>query len=326
MILWSGAVDSIDTAMIQLGAGECWIWSSEPVYGIDYQQELQQPISLETIGGLSGMRFLEGPSTTLITVRRGPTTTSRFAWAGTVVLLPDPESDPSIAPTGTVTSVGLEMPDNFQVRDSPVNSSGVMRVQWQGSADDVVLNDGSTIPVASLRGEVIHDIPGFPRGDIVWQVDPGGLWDSGLCFVQVFPTIGRRALSWIDFEFGADGSGSDGKFALWGGIDSTGAWTLLAQGDLPNVVHGLARYTFGAEIDISAFNQIALAQDPGASGVMQPVRQTSTYFSPNPPSGPPAAYAYLGTHMHGAAFTTLPTIPASDAIYLMQKWSSIGVR
>jgi hypothetical protein len=325
MILWSGAVDSIDTAMIELGAGECWIWSSEEVYGLDYQQALQQPISLETIGGLSGMRFLSGIPTTLITVRRGPTTTTRFAWAGTVILLPDPEPDPSVGPAGTVTSVGLEMPDNFQVRDSPVDSSGVMRVQWQGDPDDLVRNDGSTTSLSRIQEEATREIESFPRGDIVWQTDPGGLWDTGLCFVHTFPVLGRSYLTHVDFQFGAVGSGTDGKWALWGGVDATGAWTLLTQGNLPNASKGLIRQEL-AEISLAGYNLVALAQDPGTSGVTQPVRQASTYYSPNPPSGIPAAYAYLGTHTHNATFTTLPTIPASDTIYLMQKWSSIGVR
>ena len=326
MILWSGAVDSIDTAMIELGAGECWIWSSVPVYGLDYQQELQQPISLETIGGLSGMRFLPGPETTLITVRRGPTTTSRFAWAGTVVLLPDPEPDPSVGPSGTVTSVGLEMPDNFQVRNSPVDSSGILSVRWQGDPDELVRNDGSVTSLSKLEAAATREIEAFPRGDIIWQMDPGGLWDSGLCFVQMFPVLGRTRLSWIDFEFGAPGSGADGGWALWGGEDASGSWTLLDQGLLPNTAHGIQRLVLGSELNIEGFNLIALAQDPGASGVMQPVRQSATYFSPAPPSGPPAVYAYLGTHVHANPFTTLPVIPAADATYLMQKWSSIGVR
>lgn len=187
--------------------------------------------------------------------------------------------------------------------------------------------DGSILwgEVSAVSSTSYHYLDSFGRGDIVWQVDPGGLWDTGLCFVQIFPVIGRTHIKHIDFEFGAVGSGSDGKWGLWGGVDATGAWTLLAQSSLPNASKGLVRQAF-AEIALTGYNLVALAQDPGASGVTQPVRQASTYYSPNPPSGIPAAYAYLGTHAHNATFTTLPTIPAGDAIYLMQKWSSIGVR
>ena len=300
MILPPGVYQSIDKNGIEIGEG--WVFSTLPIWAPGYSQELDQPVSLSAVD-LEGLRFV-GAKTT-ITIRQSREATSLVLWSGIATLIDDPTGGGG--PT-----------------DLPLHNDLPGRIA--SDAHPIAAISGLADALAGLTTASTREIETFSRGDIVWQIDPGGLWDSSLCFVQVFPTIGRRALSWIDFEFGADGSGSDGKWALWGGIDSMGAWTLLDQGDLPNVVHGLARYTFGAEIDISAFNQIALAQDPGASGVMQPVRQTSTYFSPNPPSGPPAAYAYLGTHMHGAAFTTLPTIPASDAIYLMQKWSSIGVR
>lgn len=196
-----------------------------------------------------------------------------------------------------------------------------------GSAP-VMQSDGSVAwtPVATSVAQLPQSVESFPRGDTVWQVDPGGLWDSGKCFVQMFSTLGRTQLTHVDFQFGAVGSGSDGAWAIWGGVDATGAWTLLAQGSLPNTSKGTVRVPFVTPLNLASYDSVALAQDPGAAGIMQPVRQASTYFSPNPPSGPPAAYAYLGTHTHGAAFTTLPVIPANDAIYLMQRWSSIGVR
>lgn len=191
----------------------------------------------------------------------------------------------------------------------------------------VMQADGSVLwaDPAAPTVNMVHYIEAFHRGDIVWQTDPGGLWDAGLCFVHIFPVIGRSYLTHVDFQFGDAGSGSDGKWAVWGGVDATGSWTLLAQADLPNTAKGLIRQDF-ADISLAGYNLVALAQDPGAAGISQPVRQASTYFSPNPPSGPPTAYAYLGAHTHGDPFTTLPAIPAADATYLMQKWSSIGVR
>jgi len=300
MILPPGVYQSIDKNEIEIGEG--WLYSSLSIWTVTYAQELDQPVSVSAVG-LSDLRFL-GEKTTIV-IRQEPDDMSAVIWSGVAKLIADPTSG------GGPTELPLH-------NDLPGRIAS--------DAHPIAAISGLADTLADLITSSIREIEAFPRGEVVWQIDPGGLWDSDLCFVQVFPTIGRRALSWIDFEFGADGSGSDGKWALWGGVDSTGVWTLLDQGDLPNVVHGLARYVFGAEIDISAFNQIALAQDPGAAGVMQPVRQASTYFSPNPPSGPPAAYAYLGTHPHSAMFSTLPSIPAADAIYLMQKWSSIGVR
>ena len=166
----------------------------------------------------------------------------------------------------------------------------------------------------------------FPRGDIVWQTDPGGLWDSGLCFVHLFPTPGGTELVYLDFQFASGGTPGDGKWAVFGGVEAAGSWSVLAQGNLPNTSKGITRYALPTALDISAYDSIALAQDPGAAGLAQPVRQASVYYSPAPPSGLPAAYAYLGAHTHGAVFSALPAIPAADPIYLMQKWSSIGVR
>ena len=300
MMLPAGVAQSIDKNEIEIGEG--WIWSSLPVWTVNYSQELDQPVSVSAVG-LSDLRFL-GDKTTIV-IRQEPDDLSPVIWSGVARLVDDPSSG-----GGPV--------------DLPLHNDLPGRIA--SDAHPIAAIIGLADRLVGLATQATREIEAFPRGDIVWQTDPGGLWDSGLCFVQIFPTIGRRALAWIDFEFGAAGSGSDGAFALWGGVDSTGAWTLLAQDNLPNTVHGLTRYEFGAEIDVSLYNLIALAQDPGAAGVIQPVRQASTYFSPNPPSGPPAAYAYLGAHTHGAAFTTLPEIPANDAIYLMQKWSSIGVR
>lgn len=195
-----------------------------------------------------------------------------------------------------------------------------------GSAP-VVQDDGTiTWQVVDAATATLVTIESFPRGDIIWQTDPGGLWDSGKCFVHMFATIGRARLVCLDFQFGAPGTGADGKWGVWGGIDSTGSWTLLGQGPLPNTVKGIRRYTFPAALDISAYDSIAVAQDPGASGVTQPVRQAALYYSPNPPTGIPAAYSYIGNHVHNDAFAALPTITAADATYLMQKWTAIGVR
>lgn len=176
-------------------------------------------------------------------------------------------------------------------------------------------------------GAQVQDVPAFSRGDIVWQTDPGGLWDSAECFVQVFAVPGRQRLTYLDFEFGAAGSGSDGLWGVWGLIDNGGLPVLLTQGNLPNTSAGLARYVFGTEINISAYDSIALAQDPGAASVTQPVKQGPLYPSPNAPAGPNPTYGFLGTHTHNAVFTsTIPVIGASDAFHQMQKWCSIGVR
>lgn len=301
MMLPAGVAQSIDKNKIEIGEG--WLYSFLPIWTVTYSQELTQPVSVSAVG-LSDLRFL-GDKTTIV-IREEPDSLSPVIWSGIAKLVDDPSS-------GGGGPVDLPRHNDLPGR---IASDAHPIAAITGLADEL----------ASLTAQATREIEAFPRGDIVWQTDPGGLWDSDLCFVQIFPTIGRRALAWIDFEFGAAGSGVDGRFALWGGVDSTGAWTLLAQDDLPNSVHGLARYEFVPTLDISPYNLIAFAQDPGAAGVMQPVRQASTYFSPNPPSGPPAAYAYLGAHTHGDPFTTLPVIPANDAIYLMQKWSSIGVR
>jgi len=180
--------------------------------------------------------------------------------------------------------------------------------------------------VVSGIGAQVQDIPAFSRGDIVWQTDPGSLWDSGECFVQIFPVLGRQRLTYLDFEFGAAGSGSDGLWGIWGAVDGTGTWTLLQQGSLPNTSKGLSRLVLGTEINISAYDSLALAQDPGAASVTQPIKQGPQYYSPVPPTGPAASYGYLGTHTHNATFTTLPTIAVADAFHLVQKWCSIGVR
>ena len=201
-----------------------------------------------------------------------------------------------------------------------------------GDLSDVVLTDPADGDVLTFIGGqwinkgTVHDLPTFLRGDVVWQQDPGGLWDTGKCFVHLFPLQGKREVLYIDFLFGAVGSGSDGSWGVWGGIEATGTWTLLDQGDLPNTSKGTVRGSFAIPLDVSAYDIVALAQDPGASGVSQPIRQAAMYYSPNPPVGIPAAYSYLGNHVHGSTYTTLPGISAPDVIYLMQKWSSIGVR
>lgn len=199
-------------------------------------------------------------------------------------------------------------------------------VAWGAITGSIAAQADLANALATLSASSIQDRESFPKGDSIWQVDPGGLWDSGLCFVHVIPVKGRAKLVYIDFEFGAVGSGTDGAWAVWGGVDATGAWTLLSQGALPNTSKGIVRYTLPAEIELAGYDLLAIAQDPGAVGVAQPVRQTAMYYPPNPPSGMPAAYSYLGMHSHGSSFTLLPTIPGADAIYLMQKWTSIGVR
>ena len=301
MILPPGVVQSIDKNRIEIG--ECWLTSSIPVWSLGYGQELAQPISVSA-AGLGDLRFT-GPKAT-IEIREEPDASSRVVWAGVAKLVEDPTSGGG---GGTPSIQHADLLGRSALDSHPITAI-------TGLAD----------ALAGLATVATREIEAFPRGDIIWQMDPGGLWDSGLCFVQMFPVLGRTRLSWIDFEFGAPGSGADGGWALWGGEDASGSWTLLDQGLLPNTAHGIQRLVLGSELNIEGFNLIALAQDPGASGVMQPVRQSATYFSPAPPSGPPAVYAYLGTHVHANPFTTLPVIPAADATFLMQKWTAIGVR
>lgn len=301
MILPPGVVQSIDKNRIEIG--ECWLTSSIPVWSLGYGQELAQPISISA-AGLGDLRFSGSKAT--IVIREEPDASSRVVWSGIAVLVEDPASGGG---GGTPSIYHADLLGRSAVDSHPITAI-----------------TGLVDALAELTTAATREIEAFPRGDIIWQTDPGGLWDSGLCFVQVFPTIGRKRLSYIDFEFGAAGTGEDGSWSLWGGVDATGTWTILKQDYLPNTVAGIRRLTIGPEIDISAYNLIALAQDPGAPGASQPVRQPATYFSPAPPSGIPSVYAYLGSHVHGDGFTTLPTIPADDATYLMQKWSSIGVR
>lgn len=301
MILPPGVVQSIDKNKIEIG--ECWLTSSIPVWSLGYGQELVQPISISA-AGLGDLRFSGSKAT--IEIREEPDASSRVVWSGVAVLVEDPASGGG---GGTPSISHADLLGRSALDSHPITAI-------TGLADAL-----STLTTAATR-----EIEAFPRGDIIWQADPGGLWDSGLCFVQMFPVIGRTKLSWIDFEFGASGTGEDGAWSLWGGVDATGAWTLLKQDYLPNTASGIRRLSIGPEIDISVYNLIALAQDPGSPGISQPVRQPATYFSPAPPSGIPSVYAYLGAHTHGAPFTTLPAIPAADATYLMQKWSSIGVR
>ena len=199
-------------------------------------------------------------------------------------------------------------------------------VAWGAITGSITAQTDLANALSALSVSSIQDRESFSKGDAIWQTDPGGLWDSGLCFVHMIPIKGRTKLVHIDFEFGDIGSGTDGAWAVWGGVDATGAWTLLSQGMLPNTSKGIVRYALPAEIALAGFDLLAIAQDPGAAGVPQPVRQAAMYYPPNPPSGMPAAYSYLGMHTHGSGFTLLPTIPWTDAIYLMQKWTSIGVR
>lgn len=297
MIIPASVTDSIAAAGIDVSAD--WLSSSTPVWNADYSAILTQPISI-AVTPLADMRFLSVTTATItIRVTSGPT--SLVSWSGIATLVAD-------GTTGGVTSF-------------PVHNT----LTGRDAADTHPLASITDLvdALASAGGD---NIEAFPRGNIVWQADPGDLWDSGLCFVQMFSTLDRVALTHIDLQFGTAGSGADGGWAVWGGVDATGVWTLLAQGLLPNATKGVARIPLVTPLDLTLYDSVALAQDPGAAGVTQPVRQASAYYSPNPPSGIAAAYAYLGTHVHGAAFTTLPVIPANDATYLMQKWSSIGVR
>lgn len=300
MILSSGAVQSIDKNLIEIGEG--WVYSSLSIWNSDYSEELEQPVSVSAVT-LGEMRFLG--EKTVIVIRDEPDESSRVIWSGIVPLLED-------------SAGGVSAPGATQHNDLIGRSAS--------NAHPITAITGLADALASAAVATAANIETFPRGDIVWQTDPGGLWDSDLCFVHLFPVVGKTRIVHLDFQFSEAGSGWDGAWAIWGGVDATSTWTILAQGYLPNASKGLVRYVFPTALGISAYDSIALAQDPGAAGLAQPVRQAATYFSPNPPSGLPAAYSYLGTHTHGATFSVLPVIPAADPIYLMQKWSSIGVR
>ena len=300
MILSSGAVQSIDKNLIEIGQG--WVYSSLPIWNPDYSEELEQPVSVSAVT-LGEMRFLG--EKTVIVIRDEPNEASRVIWSGIVPLLED-------------SAGGGSTPGATQHNDILGRSAS--------NAHPITAITGLADALASAAVATAANIETFPRGDIVWQTDPGGLWDSGLCFVHLFPVVGKTRIVHLDFQFAQAGSGWDGAWAIWGGIDSTSTWTILAQGYLPNTSKGLVRYALPTALDISAYDSIALAQDPGAAGLAQPVRQASVYYSPASPSGLPAAYSYLGTHTHGAVFSALPVIPAADPVYLMQKWSSIGVR
>ncbi len=296
MILPSGVFQSINKNGIEIGDG--WVSSDLPIWAPGYSQEMDQPISLSSID-LEGLRFIGEQAT--ITIRQTHEATSIVLWSGIAKLINDPIGGSGIS-------------------DLPLHNALPGRISSNAHPISAISGLAEALSVVGIR-----DIAAFSRGDIVWQTDPGGLWDSGLCFVQIFAAAGCKKLVHIDFEFGDVGSGSDGRWAVWGGIDATGTWNLLSQGYLPNASNGLVRYSLPNEIDINGYDLIAIAQDPGATGITQPIRQAAMYYSPNPPIGIPAVYAYLGTHIHGTPFETLPVIPAADAIFLMQKWSSIGV-
>jgi hypothetical protein len=72
----------------------------------------------------------------------------------------------SPATSGTVTSVGLSMPTQFTVTNSPVTSSGTLTANWNTQTANYVLAGPTTgaAAVPTFRALVAADIPALPYG------------------------------------------------------------------------------------------------------------------------------------------------------------------
>jgi hypothetical protein len=70
------------------------------------------------------------------------------------------------ATSGTVTSVGLSMPTQFTVTNSPVTSSGTLTANWNTQTANYVLAGPATgaAAVPTFRALVAADIPALPYG------------------------------------------------------------------------------------------------------------------------------------------------------------------
>ncbi|KVU46546.1 hypothetical protein WK69_13545 [Burkholderia ubonensis] len=152
--------------------------------------------------------------------------------------------------TGTVTSVGLSMPTQFSVANSPVTSSGTLAVTWaNATANQVLAGPASGAAAApTIRALVGADIPPFTGSGASHTT--GGVPDPGA-------TVGstkflREDATWAVPPGSGGGGGTVTDVAASGGVETTLASNadITSSGGvranrLPNVVTSAHTFVTG---------------------------------------------------------------------------------
>jgi hypothetical protein len=167
----------------------------------------------------------------------------------------------------------------------------------------------------------------FPASKIDWiEAASGELWNDGMCFCWLFPSLNYKSLEWLKTLFGGNAGVPSGKYSVWG-FDSMHdvAPVKLHEASIPDSTGGTYLGFEDLSIDIEGYVMVGIAMDPGIYGPGQPITQASLIDNPTGPSPAVRPMAYLALHDHNTAFESWPEPIDGSAQYRIVRWMEVGL-
>ena len=177
---------------------------------------------------------------------------------------------------------------------------------------------GSSIPMTATM-----EIESFPLAEGTTIVDDESrLWMPDGCFCWIFPSAHFSRLAYIKSAFPASSGFAVGKFSVWGMFEG-GAFSIkLHEASLDDA----EKIGYSAiDVDISPYQFIGIAMDPGTIGPGEHIKQLAQSFGPYSAGFWPQVFGFVGVHSHNTSFASWPVIKGATARYLLTKWIAAGV-